>query len=118
MPGAGPDAAVVVGFGGAFTTMDAGRTWHTLTNQLFTGQQVGTFTASAAGSFNSNQTTHFDFSAPGTYSVTQKFTIVASNGSERSARPAIGAEVPEPATWALMIGGFGLYVGRCSPNSM
>ncbi len=37
VPGAGPDAAVVVGFGGAFATNDAGRTWSVLSDAIFTG---------------------------------------------------------------------------------
>lgn len=37
VPGAGPDVAAVVGFGGAFYTTDAARTWTTLNDKTFTG---------------------------------------------------------------------------------
>jgi photosystem II stability/assembly factor-like uncharacterized protein len=37
VPGAGPEVAVVVGFGGSFYTTDEGRTWTTLNDQIFTG---------------------------------------------------------------------------------
>lgn len=42
----------------------------------------------------------------GPYSVTARYTITAPTGGEALANVAITA-VPEPATWALMIAGFG-----------
>ncbi|MBL8554525.1 MAG: PEP-CTERM sorting domain-containing protein [Phenylobacterium sp.] len=78
-------------------------------NQLFAGTQIGGFNNNTNGSANLNLTTFFDFSAPGTYSVTHKYIITAPNSpnSQRSASPTIGTAVPEPGTWALMILGFG-----------
>lgn len=49
VPGAGPNVAVVVGFGGSFFTRDAGRTWETLNNRLFTGVSAVGRTAWIAG---------------------------------------------------------------------
>ncbi len=49
VPGAGDEVAVVVGFGGAFITPDAGRTWQTLNDQLFTGVAAAGKTAWIAG---------------------------------------------------------------------
>jgi photosystem II stability/assembly factor-like uncharacterized protein len=37
VPGAGNETAVVVGFGGAFVTSDAARSWRTISDELFTG---------------------------------------------------------------------------------
>jgi photosystem II stability/assembly factor-like uncharacterized protein len=37
VPAAGPDVAVVVGFGGAFYTRDEGRTWSLITTEVTTG---------------------------------------------------------------------------------
>jgi photosystem II stability/assembly factor-like uncharacterized protein len=37
VPGAGPGAAVAVGFGGAFYTLDEGRSWTTITTDVTTG---------------------------------------------------------------------------------
>ena len=47
--GAGPDVAVVVGFGGSFFTTDAGKTWTTLNNGTFTGVAAFGRTAWIAG---------------------------------------------------------------------
>lgn len=49
VPGAGANVAVVVGFGGSFFTRDAGHTWETLNNQLFTGVTAVGRTAWIAG---------------------------------------------------------------------
>ena len=78
-------------------------------NALFAGTSIGSFHNNTNGSDNKNLTTYFDFSANHTYSVTHKYIIKApsSPGSQRSASPTIGTSVPEPATWALMIAGFG-----------
>lgn len=37
VPGAGPGVAVIVGFGGAFYTLDEGRSWSTITTDVTTG---------------------------------------------------------------------------------
>ena len=47
--GAGPDVAVVVGFGGSFFTTDAGKSWITLNNKTFTGVAAFGRTAWIAG---------------------------------------------------------------------
>ncbi len=47
--GAGPETAVVAGFGGAFATNDDGRTWHTLSSALYTGASSAGRTAWIAG---------------------------------------------------------------------
>ncbi|MEQ1692381.1 MAG: hypothetical protein ABMA00_13905 [Gemmatimonas sp.] len=49
VPGAGDDVAVAVGFGGAFVTPDAGRTWRAISDQLFTGVAAVGRTAWIAG---------------------------------------------------------------------
>ena len=49
VPGAGPNHAVLVGFGGAFVTPDAGRTWHIISDQLYTGVGAVARTAWIAG---------------------------------------------------------------------
>jgi hypothetical protein len=79
------------------------------TNALFGGTQLGSsFISNVSGSNSNNQTTFADLSAPGTYSVSQRYIITASNAAnERSASPTMTLAVPEPGTWALMIMGFG-----------
>jgi photosystem II stability/assembly factor-like uncharacterized protein len=37
VPGEGNETAVVVGFGGAFVTADGGRSWRTISDQVYTG---------------------------------------------------------------------------------
>lgn len=49
VPGAGRETAVVVGFGGAFYTTDAARTWTTLNNAVFTGVAAAGRTAWMGG---------------------------------------------------------------------
>ncbi len=49
VPGAGKQTAIVVGFGGAFTTSDDGRTWRTLSDAIFTGVDAVGRTAWIAG---------------------------------------------------------------------
>lgn len=49
VPGAGKDVAVVVGFGGSFVTTDAGLTWQTLNDKVFTGVGAVGRTAWIAG---------------------------------------------------------------------
>lgn len=50
VPGAGAETAVVVGFGGSFYTTDAGKTWTTLNDQIFTGVAAVGKTAWIGGS--------------------------------------------------------------------
>lgn len=49
VPAAGPGAAVVVGFGGAFVTSDTARTWTTISDAVFTGVGVSGRTAWIGG---------------------------------------------------------------------
>jgi hypothetical protein len=49
VPGAGASVAVVVGFGGAFVTPDAGRSWRVVSDQLYTGVAAVGRTAWIAG---------------------------------------------------------------------
>jgi len=49
VPGAGPETAVVVGFGGAFATSDAARSWRTISDQVYTGVAASGRTAWIAG---------------------------------------------------------------------
>lgn len=49
VPGAGGETAVVVGFGGAFVTSDAARSWRTISDQVFTGVSAFGRTAWIAG---------------------------------------------------------------------
>ena len=80
-------------------------------NELFGGTLLADFDHNAVGSDSDNVNSVFDTGA-GTYSVTEKYVLTAlSSGTERSASPTITlattAPIPEPATWALMILGFG-----------
>lgn len=50
VPGAGKETAVVVGFGGAFVTPDAGRTWQVLSDKIYTGVAAVGRTAWMGGS--------------------------------------------------------------------
>ena len=49
VPGAGEETAVVVGFGGAFVTHDAGKSWGVLNDSLYTGVAAWGKTAWIAG---------------------------------------------------------------------
>jgi hypothetical protein len=79
-------------------------------NQLFGGVNLASFDDNSVGSSSQNFNNFFDTS-PGVYSVTEKYVLTAvASGAERSASPTITlatAAVPEPASWALMIAGFG-----------
>ena len=78
------------------------------TNQKYGGTVLGSFDHSGNGAASSNQYDFFDASASGVYSVTHKYIITATaQAGDRSASPTIALGVPEPATWALMIMGFG-----------
>jgi hypothetical protein len=81
------------------------------TNALFGGSLLSTFSTSAPGatSFNASAA---GLSGHGPYSVTEKYVLSATAfGRTESASPTITLDgthaVPEPATWALLIGGFG-----------
>lgn len=79
-------------------------------NELFGGDSLASFSHSGNGSGSLDVLSAYDTGA-GTYSVTQRYTITAAAAAgDRSASPTITlatAAVPEPATWALMIMGFG-----------
>ncbi len=79
-------------------------------NQLFGGVNLASFDNNTIGSGSKDVNSFFNTGA-GTYSVTEKYVLTApSSGVERSASPTITlatAAVPEPASWALMIVGFG-----------
>lgn len=62
-----------------------------------------TFTPPALGTFSHLAGTGAE---AGTYSVTQRYTIVANSTGESLASISMAA-VPEPGTWGLMIMGFG-----------
>lgn len=74
-------------------------------NGLYGGEQLATNTFNTIGTFTS-----VDHVAgggvPGTYSVTTRYTLNAPTAGSAISTGAIAA-VPEPATWALMIMGFG-----------
>ena len=81
-------------------------------NGLYGGALLASFDHNAAGAAASNVDT--TFTPSGLFSVTEKYVITAAaSSSERSASPTISLAgspagvVPEPATWALMIMGFG-----------
>jgi hypothetical protein len=83
-------------------------------NSLFvTGAShlLSTFGTSAVGATSSNQLAFFNNNLAGPYSVTTTFRIQANGStSDASSSPSIilsAVAVPEPATWALMILGFG-----------
>ncbi|MFL5296946.1 MAG: PEPxxWA-CTERM sorting domain-containing protein [Phenylobacterium sp.] len=73
------------------------------TNQLFAGTPLSTATFTGTGGVNA--ISHLT-AGPGPFSVTERFHIVASGQGNAQSTIDIMA-VPEPATWALMIVGFG-----------
>jgi hypothetical protein len=80
------------------------------TDNLFGGNLISSFTSSAPGASSSNVFATSD-TGGGLYSVTEKYVIHANAFSQsESTSPSIiflGAGVPEPTTWALMLVGFG-----------
>jgi hypothetical protein len=80
--------------------------FYSTTNQKYGGTSVGSVTKVGLGSNNLNDS--FGVNLGNNYSWTQKYTITATSGAGgRSASPtALATAVPEPGTWALMIGGF------------
>ena len=103
-----------IGFLSAFTSnlLPAGwtvqeRTYVSTTNQVFTGTALGDFTFNAIGT---NSQTNLIGSGAGPYSVTERYTLVATGNGNSLSTITLSA-VPEASTWALMIGGFGLAGG-------
>jgi hypothetical protein len=72
---------------------------------------LSTFSSSAVGASSSNQIAFFNNNLTGPYSVTTTFRIQATASStDASSSPTTilsAVAVPEPATWGLMILGFG-----------
>lgn len=77
-----------------------------LGNGLFGGTQVATHSFSGINSLAYNQVTPLLNHTFTPYSFTEKFVVTATGGTSVQAAATLLA-VPEPATWALMIGGFG-----------
>lgn len=104
---------VPAGFFSAFTSnvLTTGwtlteRTYYNVGNAIFdTSNQLSsyTFVPPGLGTFSHLGVTG---SEAGSYSVTQRYTIVAPTNGESLASISMAA-VPEPGTWALMIIGFG-----------
>jgi len=79
-------------------------------NGLFGGNLISTFTSSAGGQDGSSQLAG-GTTGGGIFSVTEKYVIHATSwDTQISTSPSIifnGVGVPEPATWTMMILGFG-----------
>lgn len=82
-------------------------------NGVFGGTQLSTKTFTSIGSFSEVKSFAGDKTGP--YSVTLRYSITAPTRGSATTTMAITA-VPEPATWAMMIGGFGL-LGAASRRS-
>jgi len=81
-------------------------TYLSTTNQLYTGTLLSSHAFSAIGTFEHENDIFGGASGP--YSVTTRYTLTApTTGSAFSTISIRDASVPEPATWALMITGFG-----------
>ncbi len=73
-------------------------------NLKYTGNLLSSASFSGSDSQSANQTVLSPFALNNPYSVTHKYVITGGNGS---VSPDITlTAVPEPGTWALMIGGF------------
>ena len=77
-----------------------------LSSVTFNGASVGT-----GGSPTSGTTYSFDVTGPGTYILGLTAANPTSTASTFSGTVDFAAAVPELATWAMMIGGFGLIGG-------
>ncbi len=81
-------------------------TYLSKTNQLYTGTLLSSHAFSAIGTFEHENDLFGSIAGP--YSVTTRYTLTApTTGSAFSTIAIRDASVPEPATWALMIVGFG-----------
>ena len=96
--------------GGASATVES---FYSASNQLWTGTLLATRSFTSGGFFE--QTNNVAPNA-GLYSLTTVFTVNApAVGGSRLT--AVVTAVPEPATWAMMVGGFGL-LGAASRRSV
>lgn len=111
-------------FKSAFTDLNTGNdddvtpftvtetTYYSTSNALYGGTQLGQYINSSIGASADNQTDP-DHLTGGAYSVTEVYHIqAAAFGQSESASPTIAISgrniaVPEPATWGLMLVGFG-----------
>jgi hypothetical protein len=88
-------------------------TYASTSNAKYGGTLLSTFSNSSPGASSTNLFAPTLGAGSGPYSVTEKYVIHADNrnGTDASTSPSIilsgVAAVPEPATWALMIMGFG-----------
>jgi hypothetical protein len=84
-------------------------TYADASNGKFGGTLLGTFNTSLSGAVSTNVFSGGLGAGSGPFSVTEKYVITESGNSGGSSSPTIilSAAVPEPATWALMIMGFG-----------
>jgi len=81
-------------------------TYVSTANALYTGSALSSHAFSTIGTFTHEN--DFLGGQTGPYSVTTRYTVVApTTGSSFSTISIHDATVPEPATWALMIMGFG-----------
>ena len=109
---AGPRPAS--GYLSSFTTNQLPAGW-TVRQRTYADASNGTYaggTLLGDVTFNSSNSTAMQFDGPivgaGPYSVTTRYTITATGkGSSLSTINLSAVPVPEPGTWALMIGGFG-----------
>jgi len=79
------------------------RTYVDNNNGLYGGSLLSSNTFTSIGTYTDTSGGHSD---TGLYSLTARYTIVATSKGEAQSNIAIAA-VPEPGTWALMIMGFG-----------
>ena len=78
------------------------------------GVDLLSWSVSDVGAFGASGWTHFNFVAPKTGVYTLQLGVANHGGNSLSSQAAIdgvqlnGAAVPEPASWAMMVSGFGL----------
>ena len=97
-------------FNSGFTLNELTAGW-TVTEKTFLDSGNGTFTGAALGSavFTAlGAQVQFDSAATGAgpYSITEEYTIAATGAGSSNATINVSA-VPEPATWAMFLVGFG-----------
>jgi len=121
----GPDKALKSAFtannftGGAKATITS---FYSTSNQLWGGTQLSTKSFTAGGFFEEEKMIP---QIAGLYSVTTVYTVTApdiisptgARGGSRLTGVITAVPVPEPSTWAMMIGGFGL-LGAASRRSV
>jgi hypothetical protein len=88
----------------------------TVTLASYVDDNNGVFTTSGAGVYNTASNAFTTLGAlavtgyapvTGTYSVTERYTISATKAGQSNSAINMTA-VPEPASWAMMISGFGM----------